>query len=110
MAAHGPDVPTCLRIPYHDEAVSGGGRQPLAVRAPRYAQDQRILMSSHASDLDTTKWVPDLHERVALPTGSQAIPLRAPSHTADKSSGMGLEKMDLRSLLEPFDHTNRPIE
>src|SRR5258708_3601725 len=70
----------------------------------------------HASEFGPANRVPNLHEPVR-PPGSQAISLWTPGQGADpmcpgrtEATGfMGLETMDLRSLFEPFDHTNRPV-
>src|SRR5205823_5799151 len=74
------------------------------------------LVSLHAADKGATNRVPKLHEPVQSPR-SQAIPLGTPGQGADslrpgRAEGtrfMGLENMDLRSMLESFDHTNRPV-
>ena len=59
------------------------------------------------SDFNATNRIPHFHEPVR-PDGSQAISLRTPGQ-AMRTTLMGLENLDLRSLFEPFDHTNGPV-
>src|SRR5262245_8293698 len=115
MAAHGRERPTRLRIPSNDEAVRTARGQSLTVRAPGHTEDPD-LVSFHAGELGAANRVPNLHEPVHS-SGRQSVSLGTPGQSADPvfpgraepAGFMGLEYLDLRTGLDRFDYTNRPV-
>ncbi len=85
---------------------------PVACRPGSRPPMTQYLVTVHSSKFGTTNRIPQLYELILSP-GSQAIPFRTPGQGTPRAPAnatlMGLERMDLRRLLQPLDHANRPV-